>query len=72
MVRLKQFVWRVGDRARESDVKYAVEAGMATAMLAAPAFFEVTGPTFMEYRGEWALISFFVVPSPTIGAVSLH
>lgn len=67
--RAKQLLWRVGARAQESDVKYAIKAGMATAMLAAPAFFEVTRPTFMEYRGEWALISFFVVLSPTIGAV---
>lgn len=69
--RAKQFLWRLGGRVRESDIKYAVKAGMATAMLAAPAFFEVTRPTFMEYRGEWALISFFVVLSPTIGAVRL-
>lgn len=30
---------------------------MATAILAAPAFFETTRPIFVEYRGEWALIS---------------
>lgn len=38
-------------------MKYAFKAGMATAMLAAPAFFKSTRPTFVEYRGEWALIS---------------
>jgi hypothetical protein len=42
---------------RDHDVKYAVKTGLATAVLAAPAFIQKTRPTFMEYRGEWALIS---------------
>ena len=46
---------------RDHDIKYAVKTGAAIAILAAPAFFEVTRPTFMEYRGEWALISVGVV-----------
>ncbi|KAG8970045.1 hypothetical protein FRC03_011844 [Tulasnella sp. 419] len=73
--KLKQSFWSLGARLREPDLKYAIKAGMATAILAAPAFFEATRPLFMEYRGEWALISFFVVLSPTIGAtnfLSLH
>jgi hypothetical protein len=42
---------------QDHDIKYAIKTGVATAMLAAPAFIESTRPTFMEYRGEWALIS---------------
>ncbi len=38
-------------------VKFAFKAGMATALLASPAFFDATRPLFLEYRGEWALIS---------------
>ncbi|EPQ57130.1 hypothetical protein GLOTRDRAFT_73697 [Gloeophyllum trabeum ATCC 11539] len=70
MGKIKHKLWEWGSRMRERDVKYAIKAGMATAMLAAPAFFDATRPTFMEYRGEWALISFFVVISPTIGATN--
>jgi hypothetical protein len=55
--RFKLSLWAFGARMRDHDIKYAVKTGAATAMLAAPAFFEVTRPTFMEYRGEWALIS---------------
>jgi hypothetical protein len=88
--RFQLWLWDLGARMRDHDIKYAIKTGAATAVLAAPAFFEVTRPTFMEYRGEWALISvsgvpptgahivkvetqfqFFVVMSPTIGAVSL-
>ncbi|KZT29097.1 hypothetical protein NEOLEDRAFT_1154149 [Neolentinus lepideus HHB14362 ss-1] len=68
--KIKQTVWAVGSRMRERDIKYAIKAGMATAVLAAFAFFDATRPIFMEYRGEWALISFFVVISPTIGATN--
>ncbi len=86
--RFKMSLWTFGERLQDHNIKYAVKTGMATAMLAAPAFIEATRPTFMEYRGEWALISvggnerywmvwwedsrcvkFFVVMSPTIGAV---
>jgi hypothetical protein len=70
MGRVKQRLWAFGARMKERDMKYAIKAGMATAMLAAPAFIEATRPLFMTFRGEWALISFFVVISPTIGAVS--
>ena len=87
--RIKQTLWALSAKLKERNLKYAIKAGMATAMLAAPAFFDATRPIFTEYRGEWALISvngfshthipyllltthlcqFFVVISPTIGAV---
>jgi hypothetical protein len=55
--RVKQALWAAGSRLRENDAKYGVKTGLATAALAAPAFFEATRPVFLEYRGEWALIS---------------
>ena len=55
--RMKQSLWALGARMKQQDMKYAVKAGMATAILASPAFFESTRPMFVEYRGEWALIS---------------
>src|SRR5277367_6657731 len=55
--RVKQTLWSLGSRFKERDLKYAFKAGMATGILAAPAFFDATRPIFTEYRGEWALIS---------------
>jgi hypothetical protein len=55
--RFQLSLWAISGRLRDHDVKYAVKTGLATAMLAAPAFIEKTRPMFMEYRGEWALIS---------------
>ena len=88
--RMKQSIWRISDKLKQRNVKHAFRAGMATAVLASPAFYEKTRPIFMEYRGEWALVSvsgrlelrldckktnsalqYFVVISPTIGAVSI-
>ncbi|KAI0743674.1 Fusaric acid resistance protein-like-domain-containing protein [Daedaleopsis nitida] len=68
--RMKQSIWAIGARMKQPDILYAFKAGMATAILASPAFFQSTRPIFVEYRGEWALISFFVVISPTIGATN--
>ena len=55
--RFQLSLWAIGARLQDHDVKYAVKTGLATAALAAPAFIERTRPTFLEYRGEWALIS---------------
>lgn len=59
--KVKQLIWVIGGRLKEPDIKYAVKVGMATAVLAAPAFVNTTRPIFTEYRGEWALISVIVI-----------
>ncbi|KAG6812597.1 hypothetical protein H0H92_001948 [Tricholoma furcatifolium] len=55
--RIKQAVWRLGNRLTERDTKYAFKVGMAIAIFAAPAFYDTTRPFFVEYWGDWALIS---------------
>ena len=55
--KINQLIWRIGDRLKERTILYAFKAGMATAILAAPAFFDATRPLFVRFRGEWALIS---------------
>lgn len=68
--KMKRTIWEIGIRLTERDAKYAIKAGMATAILSAPAFFDATRPTFVKYYGDWALISYFIVISPTIGATN--
>ncbi|KAG9096669.1 hypothetical protein FRC06_008439 [Ceratobasidium sp. 370] len=73
--RIKQSFWALGQALRTPIAKYSIKTGLAVAILAAPAFIESTREMFVEYRGEWALISCFVVLSPTVGAtnfLSLH
>ena len=50
-------IWEIGIRLTERNAKYAIKAGMATAILSAPAFFDATRATFVQYNGDWALIS---------------
>jgi len=69
--RIKQSFWALGESLRQPEIKYSIKAGLAVAILAAPGFIESTRETFVEYRGEWALISCFVVLSPTVGAVGI-
>ncbi|KAJ7502501.1 hypothetical protein B0H11DRAFT_1988806 [Mycena galericulata] len=69
--KIKQSLWTAGKRLTESDTKYAVKAGMATALLAAPAFFDATRPIFVELWGDWALISASIQPTST-NFLSLH
>ena len=54
---MKHTIWEIGIRLTERNAKYAIKAGMATAILSAPAFFDATRPTFVQYNGDWALIS---------------
>lgn len=65
--RFQRFVWRLGEFLRLPDTKFAIKAGAGCAILASPAFMASTRPVFREYKGEWALVSFMVVLSPTVG-----
>jgi len=55
--KVNQTLWTIGKRLKERDTKYAIKAGMATALLASPAFIDATRHTFVAYWGDWALIS---------------
>ena len=55
--KLNQTLWTIGKRLRERDTKFAIKVGMATVILALPAFVDSTRETFVEYWGDWALIS---------------
>ncbi|EJD02581.1 uncharacterized protein FOMMEDRAFT_19886 [Fomitiporia mediterranea MF3/22] len=70
-----QSIWRFNEKMEDNNVKSAIKARIAIALVGVPAFFDSTRPNFMKYWGEWTLISFFIVISPTIGTTnffSLH
>ncbi|PWN51920.1 hypothetical protein IE53DRAFT_405416 [Violaceomyces palustris] len=72
---LQRIVWSIGEFLRQPDTKFAIKAGVGSAILASPAFFKSTRHVFNEYKGQWALVSFMVVLSPTVGQsnqMSLH
>ena len=66
-MRASRLIWSTGRFMRRPDVKFAIKTGVGCALLAAPAFIHSTRPIFKDYHGQWALVSFFVVMSPTVG-----
>lgn len=55
--RLQRRIWDILTRLKEGDLRYSFKVGVSTAILAIPAFIDSTRPIFIEWRGEWALIS---------------
>lgn len=73
--KLQRLVWNIGEFFRQPDTKFAIKAGLGSALLATPAFFPSTRKIFTKFQGQWALVSFMVVLSPTVGQsnhMSLH
>ncbi|CBQ71786.1 related to BRE4-protein involved in endocytosis [Sporisorium reilianum SRZ2] len=73
--KLQRLVWQIGEFFRQPDTKFSIKAGLGSALLASPAFFPSTRPMFTKFQGQWALVSFMVVLSPTVGQsnhMSLH
>lgn len=59
--KVNQTLWEIGKRMTEKDIKYAIKVGLATAIFATPAFIESTRPVFLEFWGDWALISVYPI-----------
>ena len=57
--------------ARSDDIKFAVKVGFGSTLLALPAFLDSTRSIFVSYRGEWALLSYFIVVAYSSGATNL-
>lgn len=69
--RMQHRVWSSLHKLKDGDMRYSFKVGVGTAILAAPAFVDATRPMFVLWRGEWALISYFVVMGQTLGQVRL-
>ncbi|KAJ9120974.1 hypothetical protein QFC24_004954 [Naganishia onofrii] len=69
--KIYQALWALQARLRENDIKYALKVGLGTVVLASPAFSTRYRDTFLEFRGEWALIAFWATMSPSIGSTNL-
>ncbi|KAM0792546.1 hypothetical protein ACM66B_005213 [Microbotryomycetes sp. NB124-2] len=66
IARLKSSIWMLGWRLKQPNVRFAIKTGAGAAILASSAFDQYR-PVWLEYRGEWALLSYMVVMSSTTG-----
>ncbi|KAK5114445.1 hypothetical protein LTR62_002380 [Meristemomyces frigidus] len=53
---------------RRDDVRFAIKVGIGALLYALPAFLLETRPFFVQWRGEWGLVSYMAVCSMTVGA----
>ncbi|KAI8602390.1 hypothetical protein EDD21DRAFT_414035 [Dissophora ornata] len=64
-------LWKFLHIFRSFQVKYAVKAAVSAIIMLIPAFVDLTRPFFVQYRGEWALISMLIVMVPTVGGTNI-
>ncbi|KDN43429.1 hypothetical protein K437DRAFT_225605 [Tilletiaria anomala UBC 951] len=66
-MRMSRVIWSLGNFLRRPDIKFSIKTGVGAALMAAPAFIHATRPIFKDYQGQWALVSYMIVMSPTVG-----
>ncbi|KAI9231978.1 MAG: hypothetical protein BYD32DRAFT_466658 [Podila humilis] len=64
-------LWKFLHVFRSFQVKYAAKTAISTMVLLVPAFVDWTRPYFVQYRGEWALISMLIIMVPTVGGTNI-
>ena len=67
---LKHRIWKALEKLRKPEIKFAFKVGVGAALLALPAFRERWREGFIHWRGEWALLSYFVVMANSVGATT--
>ncbi|KAG0033130.1 hypothetical protein BGZ82_006235 [Podila clonocystis] len=64
-------LWKFLHVFRSFQVKFAAKAAISTMVLLIPAFVDWTRPYFVQYRGEWAIISMLIIMVPTVGGTNI-
>ena len=67
---LKYRIWKSLEKLRKPEIKFAVKVGVGATLLALPAFTERFRDMYTHWRGEWALLSYFVVIASSVGATT--
>ncbi|KAF9166550.1 hypothetical protein DFQ26_007622 [Actinomortierella ambigua] len=71
MQRASTRIWKFLHVFRSFKFKFAVKAACSAVLLMTPAFVDWTRPYFVQYRGEWAVISMTIVMVPTVGGTNI-
>jgi hypothetical protein len=67
---LKYQLWKVSEKLRKPELKFGFKVGIGAVLLALPAFTERWRDGYTHWRGEWALLSYFVVIAMSVGATT--
>ena len=68
--KLKYRIWKSLEKLRKPEIKFAVKVGLGAVLLALPAFTPRWRDVYTHWRGEWALLSYFVVIASSVGATT--
>lgn len=60
----------VGWHLRQPNLLFALKTGIGATLLSSLAFLPQTRQIWLEYRGEWSLISYMVIMSQTVGSTN--
>jgi hypothetical protein len=63
-------IWKSFERLRKPEIKFAVKVGVGAVLLVLPAFTERWRDLYTHWRGEWALLTYFVVIAMNVGATT--
>lgn len=67
---LKYRIWKNLEKLKKPEIKFAVKVGVGAVLLALPAFTQQWRDLYTHWRGEWALLSYFVVIASSVGATT--
>ncbi|EGG02122.1 uncharacterized protein MELLADRAFT_91665 [Melampsora larici-populina 98AG31] len=65
--RIKRVLYDFFQSLGDPDMKTAIKVGGGAAVMAFPAFLDVTRPLFHKYRGQWAIVTYVIVMASTLG-----
>jgi Fusaric acid resistance protein-like len=67
---VKYRIWKNLEMLKKPEIKFAVKVGVGAVILALPAFTQRWREFYTHWRGEWALLSYFVVIASSVGATT--
>jgi hypothetical protein len=67
---LKYRIWKALEELRNPEIKFAIKVGVGAILLALPAFTREYRELYTRWRGEWALLSYFVIIANSVGATT--
>ncbi|GAA6057794.1 hypothetical protein JCM3770_001043 [Rhodotorula araucariae] len=70
LARAKLAFWRLSWHLRQPNIRFALKTGAGAAILSSAAFIPRLRPLWLEWRGEWSLISYMVIVAPALGATN--
>lgn len=64
-------VWKLSKFTRSNDFQFGFRVGIGALILSALAFSDYTRHIFIEYRGEWSLVTYAIIMNKSLGGTAM-